>query len=209
MDERGLVAGADGRVRCFWCAGDPLYQHYHDVEWGRPTADDQRLFEKLCLETFQAGLSWALVLHRREALRRAFAGFDMTVLARFTAADVARLLADPTLIRHRGKIEATIANARAALATVEQEGSLARFLWRFAPSRPLPPPRHAAELAARISSPEAVALSRALRARGFRFLGPKSLYAFMQAMGFVDDHLADCWVRPEVEAERARFRPPS
>jgi len=206
VDGSGLVTGEDGRARCFWCTRDALYRHYHDREWGRPTADDRVLFEKLCLEGFQAGLSWHTILKKREAFRRAFAGFEIGRLARFGPRDVERLLEDPGIVRHRGKIEAVIANARAALAIVEREGSLARLLWRFAPERDPPPPRDAAELAARTTSPEATALSKELRRRGFRFLGPTTTHAFMQAMGFVDDHIAGCHVRPEVEADRARFR---
>lgn len=210
MDGSGLVMGEDGRARCFWCVRDALYRCYHDEEWGRPRADDRSLFEKLCLEVFQAGLSWHTILTKREAFRRAFAEFEIERLARFGPVEVERLLKDPGIVRHRGKIEAVIGNARAALAIVEAEGSLARLLWRFAPERDLPPPRDAAELAARTTSPEATALSQELRRRGFRFLGPTTVYAFMQAMGFVDDHIEGCHVRPEVEAERARFcaRPP-
>lgn len=206
MDGSGLVTGEDGRARCFWCVRDALYRRYHDTEWGRPTADDRALFEKLCLEGFQAGLSWHTILRKREAFRRAFAGFEIERLARFGPRDVERLLGDPGIVRHRGKIEAVIANARAALAIVEEEGSLARLLWRFAPERDPPPPRDAAELAARTTSPEATALSKELRRCGFRFVGPTTAHAFMQAMGFVDDHIEGCHVRPEVEAERARFR---
>lgn len=208
MHGSGLVTGEDGRARCFWCVRDALYRAYHDTEWGRPTADDRALFEKLCLEGFQAGLSWYTVLRKRAALRRAFAGFEMERLARFGPEEVERLLGDPAIVRHRGKIEAVIANARAALALVEREGSLAGFLWRFAPEREPPPPRDAADLLARTTSPEATALAKELKRRGFRFLGPTSVYAFMQAMGFVDDHLPGCRVRPEVEAERARFARP-
>lgn len=188
-----LLLGTDGRARCFWCAGDPLYEAYHDEEWGRPSTDDRALFEKLCLEGFQAGLSWLVILRKRANFRRAFAGFDPVALARFGDADIARLLADPGIVRHRGKIEAAIANARAACGIVEREGSLAAFLWRFAPD----PARHhrpasRSELLARTESPQSRALARELRARGFRFLGPVTAYAFMQAMGFVNDHLAGC-----------------
>lgn len=189
----GLVRGLDGRERCFWCVGDPLYESYHDDEWGRPSADDRALFEKLCLEGFQAGLSWLTILRKRENFRRAFADFDPAAVARFGDNEVVRLLADPGIVRHRGKIEAAIANARAACASIEREGSLANFLWRFAPD----PLRHRrpegrADFAARTQSPESRALARELKARGFRYLGPVTAYAFMQAMGLVNDHLAGC-----------------
>ncbi|MCX7629624.1 MAG: DNA-3-methyladenine glycosylase I [Geminicoccaceae bacterium] len=189
----GLVPGSDGRMRCFWCAGDPVYEGYHDREWGRPAYEDRALFEKLCLETFQAGLSWRLILARRAALRRAFAGFEPFALARFAESDIARLLADPAIVRHRGKIEAVIANARAVCGLIEREGSLSAFVWRFAPD----PARHRrpnsrAEFVARTESPESRALARALRERGFRFLGPVTIYAFMQAMGLVNDHVLGC-----------------
>lgn len=189
----GLVRGRDGRERCFWCVGDPLYEVYHDDEWGRPCADDRALFEKLCLEGFQAGLSWLTILRKRENFRRAFANFDPAVVARFGANEVARLLADPGIVRHRDKIEAAIANARAACSVIEREGSLAAFLWRFAPdwTRHRRPERRV-ELATRTESPESRALARELRVRGFHFLGPVTVYAFMQAMGFVNDHLAGC-----------------
>lgn len=206
MAEAGLVVGEDGQARCFWCVRDPLYRHYHDAEWGRPVADDRALFEKLCLEGFQAGLSWYTILKKREALRRAFAGFEIERLACFGPREVAQLLQDPAIVRHRGKIEAVMTNARAALAIIEKEGSLARLLWRFAPEQDPPPPRDAAELQARTTSPEAIALAAELKRRGFRFFGPTTAYAFMQAMGFVNDHLEGCAVRPEVEAQRAGFR---
>lgn len=204
-----MIGGPDGRARCFWCAGDPLYEAYHDREWGRPSTDDRALFEKLCLEAFQAGLSWRTILHKREAFRRAFVGFDPWALARFGEADVARLLADPGIVRHRGKIEAVIANARAACAVIEREGSLAALLWRFAPAPDRHPrPRNRTELALRTASPESRALGAELRRRGFRFLGPTTLYAFMQAMGLVDDHLEGCWAGAACSAARAALRFP-
>lgn len=206
---RDAIRGADGRRRCFWCVGDPLYETYHDEEWGRPSADDRALFEKLCLEGFQAGLSWLTILRKREAFRRAFAGFDPLSVARFGQRDVARLLADRGIVRHRGKIEATIANARATCAILDREGSLAAFLWRFAPAPERHPrPRERAELAARTTSPESRALAAELRRRGFRFLGPTTAYAFMQAMGFVNDHLEGCTAGEACAAARAGFDPP-
>ncbi len=189
----GLLRGWDGRERCFWCVGDPLSESYHDDEWGRPSADDRALFEKLCLKGFQAGLSWLTILRKRENFRRAFADFDPVMVARFGDNEVARLLADPGIVRHRGKIEAAIANARAACASIEREGSLAAFLWRFAPDTLRHRrPESRAELAARVQSPESRALARELKARGFRFLGPVTVYASMQAMGLVNAHLAGC-----------------
>lgn len=205
----GLAQGSDGRERCFWCGGDPLYEAYHDQEWGRPSVDDRTLFEKLCLESFQAGLSWLTILRKRENLRRAFADFDPLAVARFGDAEVIRLLSDPSIVRHRGKIEATIANARAACTTIEREGSLAAFLWRFAPD----PARHRrpasrTELAARVASPESRALAAELRMRGFRFLGPVTVYAFMQAMGLVNDHLVGCPAGETCAAARMALRLP-
>jgi DNA-3-methyladenine glycosylase I len=191
---RGLVRGADGRDRCWWCADDPEYRRYHDEEWGRPVTDDVRLFEKLCLEGFQSGLSWLTILRKRDAFRRGFAGFDFRRVARFGARDVERLLADAAIVRHRGKIESTINNARRALELVAAEGSLASYLWRYRPAPRRKRPTRAA-LIARTTAPEAIALSKDLKRRGWTFVGPTTLYAFMQAMGLVDDHIAGCWVR--------------
>ncbi|MEX1177736.1 MAG: DNA-3-methyladenine glycosylase I [Nitriliruptor sp.] len=185
----GLVRGDDGVVRCWWPGDDPEYRRYHDHEWGRPVHDDRRLFEKLCLEGFQAGLSWLTILRRRPAFRDAFAGFDPETVARFDHHDVDRLAIDARIIRHRGKIEATVANARAYLDLVASEGSLDRFVWRYAPDEP-PVPRTRADV--RATSPEATALASELKRRGWRFLGPTTVYAFSQAMGLVDDHLVGC-----------------
>ena len=205
-----LVTGADGRDRCGWCAGAPDYLAYHDAEWGRPVVDDVRLLEKLCLEGFQSGLSCLTILRKREGFRRAFAGFDPARVARFGAREVTRLLADASIVRHRGKIEATIANARAWRSVVDAEGSLARLVWRFEPD-PASRPRRltAAALKALTQTPESKALSKALKAHGFRFVGPTTAYAFMQAMGLVNDHLEGCHVREVVEAQRSRFRRPA
>ncbi len=190
MTDEGLRVGADGVARCWWCGDDPLYVAYHDEEWGRPVHDDTRLFEKLCLEGFQAGLSWLTILRKRARFREVFAGFDIPTVAAFGEADVQRLLGDAGIVRHRGKIEATIANARAASDLIDAEGSLAAFVWGFAPDGDRPAPRRIADLPA--VTPESTALSRALRRRGFRFVGPTTCYAFMQAMGLVDDHLVGC-----------------
>jgi DNA-3-methyladenine glycosylase I len=206
----GLVRGADDRDRCFWCGSDPLYVAYHDHEWGRPVADDRRLFEKLCLEGFQAGLSWLTILRKREAFRRAFAGFDPQALVRFGEADRARLLADAGIVRHAGKIDAVLNNARRVLDLIEREGSLAAFVWRFEPDPRSRPARFdLATLRMLSRTPESTALSKELRRRGFAFVGPTTCYAFMQAMGLVDDHLDGCHVRDEVERERAAFRRPT
>lgn len=207
-DAEGLLAGPDGRPRCFWHGGYPDYVAYHDEEWGRPVADDTRLFEKLVLEGFQAGLSWLAILRKRAAFRRAFAGFDIAAVARFGEADVVRLLGDSGIVRHRGKIEAAIANARAAERLVEAEGSLARFLWSFEPE-PSPPPADLAELRARSVVAEAAAASKELKRRGFRFVGPTTMTALFQAAGLVNDHHAACVVREEVEAARRAFVRPA
>ena len=202
-------AGPDGRVRCAWCLGAPDYLAYHDEEWGRPVVDETLLFEKLCLEGFQSGLSWLTILRKREAFRRAFAGFDPERVARFGARDVARLLGDAGIVRHRGKIEATIANARAACELSAAGESLAALAWRFEPA-PADRPRRltGATLARLTETSESVALSKELKRRGFRFVGPTTAYAFMQAMGLVNDHLEGCHVREPVERLRARLRRP-
>jgi DNA-3-methyladenine glycosylase I len=207
----GVVVGDDGVARCWWGAGeDAAYRSYHDDEWGLPVTDDVRLFEKLALEGFQAGLSWLTILRKREAFRRAFAGFDFGVVARYGPRDVERLLGDASIVRHRGKIESTISNARRAEELVEEAGSLAAFVWRFEPpeaSRPRVVTRDALlELA---STPESRALAKELKRRGWTFVGPTTVYAFMQAMGLVDDHLEGCRARPRVEAARAVLARPA
>lgn len=189
MDD--LIEGADGNRRCGWCGTDPLYVAYHDDEWGRPVHDDQRLFEKLCLEGFQAGLAWITILRKRPAFREAFAGFAIDVVAGFTDTDVERLLADAGIVRHRGKITAAISNARAAQELIADVGSIDAHVWSFAPDRPGRPASFA-EVPA--STPESTALSKDLKRRGWRFVGPTTVYAFMQSMGIVDDHVAGCWV---------------
>ncbi len=175
--------------RCPWAGSDPLYVTYHDEEWGRPSHDEVRLYEKLCLEGFQAGLSWITILRKREAFRAAFAGFDPEVVAGFDELDVRRLLGDAGIVRHRGKIEATIANASAVVSLHEEHETLDALVWSYAPP-PGPAPRTMADLPAQTL--ESVALSKALKARGFRFVGPTTVYAFMQSMGLVNDHLEDC-----------------
>jgi DNA-3-methyladenine glycosylase I len=187
-----VVRGADGVRRCFWGASTPDYVAYHDHEWGRPVVDDVRLYEKISLEGFQSGLSWLTILRKREGFRAAFAGFDPVRVARFREHDIARLLADPGIVRHRGKIEATIANARATLAVQEARGSLATLVWSHEP-RHRAAPRAIGDIPS--SSPESVALSKELKSFGFRFVGPTTAYAAMQAMGVVNDHLVGCAAR--------------
>jgi DNA-3-methyladenine glycosylase I len=189
-EDEGLAAGRDGAPRCWWATTEPLLESYHDDEWGRPVGDDTRLFEKLCLEGFQSGLSWLTILRKRENFRRAFDGFDVEAIARYRTEDVERLMADAGIIRNRAKIEATINNAARCLDLVAETGSLAAYIWSF-------------------EGAEAKALSGDLKRRDWRFVGPTTAYAFMQAMGLVDDHLEGCAVRDRVEAERARFERPS
>lgn len=197
------INGLDGKPRCRWSASAPDFLDYHDREWGFPVGDDNRLFEKLCLESFQSGLSWRTILAKRDNFRAAFRDFDFTEIARFTERDVGRLLGDSGIVRHRGKIEAVINNARRARELVEREGSLAAYLWRFEPD-----PAHCAPPQSVSVSPESVALSKALKKSGWKFVGPTTVYAFMQAMGLVNDHVDDCAVRPEVERARKLFKRP-
>ena len=196
------IVGPDGKSRCAWSASAPEFFAYHDSEWGFPVADDRRLFEKLSLEAFQSGLSWRTILNKRENFRAAFHRFDFERIAGFTEADVERLLQDAGIIRHRGKIEAVINNARRARELVEQEGSLAAFIWRYEPTSSAKPQTVS-------TSPESIALSKELKRRGWRFVGPTTVYAFMQAMGLVNDHANGCVIRTEVERSRERFRRPS
>jgi DNA-3-methyladenine glycosylase I len=189
-----LRTGSDGVTRCWWCGDDPLYVAYHDREWGRPVTADTRLFEKLCLEGFQSGLSWLTILRKREHFRAAFDGFDIERVAAFGPADVQRLLGDAGIVRHRGKIESTINNARRALELVDEFGSLSDYVWRF---RAEPVVRlDGPELSIPSTSPESVAMSKDLKRRGWSFVGPTTLYAFMQAMGLVNDHLQGCATAP-------------
>lgn len=205
----GLIEGADGRVRCQWSGTDPLYQRYHALEWGRPMADNVRLFEKLCLEGFQSGLSWITILRKRENFRAAFRGFEIETVASFGARDVTRLLQDVGIVRHRGKIESTINNARRALELIDEHGSLARFYWSFEPPSHERPRRIDWPTLKTLGQTEASnRLSKALRKRGFSFVGPTTAYAFMQATGLVNDHVEGCHFRAVVEEERARFKRP-
>ena len=192
-------------IRCGWAGSDPLYQAYHDTEWGRPVTDDDRLYEKLCLEGFQSGLSWITILRKRENFRAAFHGFEIARVAQMTEADVARLLKDAGIVRHRGKIVSTINNAQRTLELQREFGSLAAYVWRFAPA-PGPVPESLADLPAKTEA--STALSKDLRKRGFSFVGPTTCYAFMQAMGLVNDHVAGCFCRADAEAaRRAMIRP--
>ncbi|HVP67319.1 MAG TPA: DNA-3-methyladenine glycosylase I [Anaeromyxobacteraceae bacterium] len=206
---RGLAKGADGRVRCAWAASAPDYEAYHDREWGFPVAEDRRLFEKLCLEGFQSGLSWLTILRKRDAFRRAFAGFDAREVARYGRRDVERLLRDPSIVRHRGKIAAAVGNARLVLELEREFGTLAAYVWRFEPAPGSRPRRvTGAALARGYRAPEADAMSKDLRRRGFAFVGPTTAYAFMQAMGLVNDHLEGCHVRPAAEKARRNLERP-
>ncbi len=200
----GLRPGTDGRLRCAWCAGGADYEHYHDHEWGFPVDDDRRLFEKLCLEGFQSGLSWLTILRKRDNFRRGFANFDFTAVARFGARDVERLLQDAGIVRHRGKIESAINNARRACEVADEFGSLAAYFWSFEPEVAARPQRLTWDaLRAMTQSAESLALSRDLKRRGFSFVGPTTMYAFMQAMGLVNDHIEGCSRRGAASAARA------
>jgi DNA-3-methyladenine glycosylase I len=183
-------------TRCWWCGEDPVYVRYHDEEWGRPVHDDRRLFEKVCLEGFQAGLSWLTILRKREHFRSAFADFDFAQVARFTARDVSRLLKDEGIIRHRGKIESTINNAQCAIELRDECGSLASYFWKWQPDPNSRPKRITRDALKQMAiTPESIALSKDLRKRGWTFVGPTTIYAFMQAMGLVNDHVEDCAFR--------------
>ena len=202
MSEMHVVIGDDGVARCWWGAGGEAYRAYHDLEWGFPQGDDIRLFEKVCLEGFQSGLSWLTILRKRENFRHAFAGFDPAAVAKFGHSDIERLLGDAGIVRHRGKIEATINNAGRALEMADEFGSLAAYFWTYEPKRQFPPRDIPA------TTDVSTALSKDLKARGWRFVGPTTAYAFMQAMGLVNDHLEGCEARTAVETARAVFEKP-
>ncbi len=198
-----IFTGPDEKPRCRWCGDAPEFLHYHDAEWGFPVSDDRRLFEKLCLEGFQSGLSWRTILVKRENFRAAFHGFDFDKVARFTESDVKRLLNDAGIVRHRGKIEAVINNAIRARELIKHEGSLAAFIWRYEPGiKELAQPQTASTSAA------SIALSKELKKRGWKFVGPTTVYAFMQAMGLINDHVEGCVIRAKAEAARKRFKRP-
>jgi DNA-3-methyladenine glycosylase I len=196
----------DALPRCPWAGSDPLYRHYHDREWGRPVTSDTRLFEKICLEGFQSGLSWITILRKRERFREVFHGFDLARVAAMDETDIESLLLDPGIIRHRGKIAATINNAARALELQQEFGSLAAYFWRFETPADQRPSDLRWEAVRQLAQTEqSHRLSKDLRKRGFRFVGPTTCYAFMQAMGLVNDHTVDCFCRAEVEAERERL----
>jgi DNA-3-methyladenine glycosylase I len=195
------IVGPDGKPRCRWCAAAPEFLGYHDTEWGFPVSDDRRLFEKLSLEGFQSGLSWRTILAKRENFRAAFQDFDVDRVARFTQRDVDRLLKNEGIVRHRGKIEAVINNARRARELVDREGSLAAFVWRYQPKQQSQPQTAS-------TSAESIALSKDLLKQGWKFVGPTTVYAFMQAMGLINDHVEDCVIRAKVERARRAFRRP-
>ncbi|TDX88801.1 DNA-3-methyladenine glycosylase I [Neorhizobium sp. R1-B] len=209
MEKAGIIIGDDGKGRCFWHGGLEDYRRYHDEEWGRPVTDDFRLFEKICLEGFQSGLSWLTILRKRENFRAAFAGFDFDKVAEFGEEDVARLLGDIGIIRHRGKIVSTINNAGRARELRDEFGSLAKFFWSFEPgTHERPEMMDLATLRANPTTPVSVLLSKTLKKRGWTFVGPTTVYAFMQAMGLVNDHLDGCFCRQEVDELRLRFKRP-
>ncbi|TCD16622.1 DNA-3-methyladenine glycosylase I [Oricola cellulosilytica] len=206
----GLIEGSDGRLRCSWHGGLDDYRAYHDDEWGRPVSDDVRLFEKLCLEGFQSGLSWLTILRKRENFRAAFASFDIGKVAAFGPDDVERLVRDAGIIRHRGKIESTINNARRALELGDEFGSLAAYFWSHEPDPSQRPGTFDwATLRTLGKTETSTRISKDLKKRGWSFVGPTTVYAFMQAMGLVNDHVEGCWCRPEVEAARAAFKRPA
>ena len=206
MIAEGLIRGDDGLDRCFWHGGLEDYRRYHDEEWGRPVTDDVRLFEKICLEGFQSGLSWLTILRKRENFRVAFAGFDFHQIARFGDEDIARCLADAGIIRHRGKIVSTINNARRAIDLTAEFGSLSRYFWSYEPDASERPPRmDYATLRANPTAPTSIRLSKDLKKRGWTFVGPTTVYAFMQAMGLVNDHIEGCCRRAPTEELRARL----
>lgn len=206
----GLIEAGRGRHRCAWCGDDALYVAYHDEEWGRPVLEDRRLFEKICLEGFQAGLSWLTILRKREHFRAAFRGFDPATVARFGARDVTRLLGDAGIVRHRGKIESTINNAARALELQAEFGSLAAYAWSWEPPKAERPVELTWEaLRAMPTTPTSTALSKDLKRRGWSFVGPTTIYAFMQAMGLVNDHVDGCFVRSAATRARRAAAPPT
>ncbi|VAW74528.1 DNA-3-methyladenine glycosylase [hydrothermal vent metagenome] len=198
------IKGLDGKLRCKWCDAAPEFLGYHDTEWGFPVSDDRRLFEKLCLEGFQSGLSWRTILAKRENFRSAFHNFNFEKIARFTQRDINRLLKDEGIVRHRGKIEAVVNNAKRARELVKQEGSLAAFFWRYEPD-----PKQLVKPQTASTSVESIALSKDLKKLGWKFVGPTTAYAFIQAMGLINDHVEGCVIRNKVERARKIFKRPT
>ncbi|GHC67787.1 DNA-3-methyladenine glycosylase I [Limoniibacter endophyticus] len=206
---KGLIRDETGKCRCFWCGSDPFYQAYHDNEWGRPVTNDTRLFEKLCLEGFQSGLSWITILRKRENFRAAFAGFEIDRVAAFTEDDVARMLNDTGIVRHGGKIRSAINNAKRAQELIAEKGSLAAYFWNFEPKAHERPQLCDYETLIAMPKTEiSTAISKDLKKRGWSFVGPTTVYAFMQAMGLVNDHIEGCHLRNEVEKERQAAKRP-
>lgn len=209
IPKSGVIRGPDGKNRCFWCNGHDDYRMYHDTEWGRPVSDDTRLFEKICLEGFQSGLSWLTILRKRENFRKAFRGFDYKKIAKFTHKDIKKLLKNTGIVRHRGKIESVINNAKRAPELQKEFGSLGSFFWRFEPDEKELPRELNWEILQDIAKTEqSAALSKELKRRGWSYVGPTTMYAFMQGVGIVNDHVDGCAFREEVERERKRFRRP-
>lgn len=209
IPKSGVVKGEDGVARCWWCQGDPLYQRYHDLEWGRPVAVDSRLFEKLCLEGFMAGLSWLTILRKRQNFRKAFRSFDIESVARFNTRSVERLLSDAGIVRHRGKIESTINNARRCSELIDEFGSLSSYAWSYEPdTRSRPANLDRPSLVKLGVSAQATSMSKDLKRRGWSFVGPTTVYSFMEAVGLVNDHVSACEFRVDVEDERHRFSRP-
>ena len=197
------IKGPDGKPRCEWCNAVPEFFDYHDKEWGFPVDKDQRLFEKICLESFQCGLSWRTILAKRENFRAAFHDFDFKKVAKFTKRDVTRLLKDEGIVRHRGKIEATINNAKCMQELIKEEGSLAAFIWKYEPD-----PKKLGKPQSASTSEESVALSKELKKRGWKFVGPTTVYAFFQAMGLINDHVKGCIISDKVDNARKKFKRP-
>lgn len=209
IPKSGVVTGEDGVPRCWWCQGDPLYRRYHDLEWGRPIADDNHLFEKLCLEGFQSGLSWLTILRKRENFRTAFRSFDIESVARFNSRSVERLLSDAGIVRHRGKIQSTISNARRCSELIDEFGSLGSYVWSFEPDpRSRPAELDWPTLGGLGVHAEATRMSKDLKHRGWSFVGPTTVYSFMEAEGLVNDHVSTCGLRSDVEDERRLFPRP-
>ena len=199
---KNIIKGEDGKKRCKWSSTTSEFINYHDKEWGFPVDDDHRLFEKICLEGFQSGLSWRTILSKRENFRKAFKNFDFKKVSRFNQKDIARLLDNEGIVRHKGKIEAVINNAKMAQLIVKEYGSLASYFWSFEPKKRLSSPKLVS------TSPESIALSKDLKKRGWKFVGPTTVYAFMQAMGLVDDHAKGCFVKEKVKISYNKFKKP-
>lgn len=209
MDQPGLTTDENGQIHCTWRTAAPEYAHYHDCEWGVPVADDTQLYEKICLEGFQAGMAWITILRKREQFRAAFEGFDFRRVAQYGEADIERLMQDPGIVRNRAKIVSTLNNARRACELVEESGSLARWLWAFEPADDeRPAVVDMAYWTANPTSPASERLSKALKKRGWTFVGPTTMYALMQAMGMVNDHLEGCVCRDQIENLRRQFKRP-